>query len=65
MNLKRIFGALLTILGIAALIYTAFVFTNTSGTNMRDVKTLVVFGVLGLLFFISGIGLVKTTKDVS
>jgi uncharacterized membrane protein len=65
MNLKRIFGALLTVLGIAALIYTAFVFTSTSGTNTRDVKTLVVFGVLGLLFFISGIGLVKTTKDVS
>jgi len=65
MNLKRIFGALLTVLGIAALIYTAFVFTSTSGTNTRDIKTLVVFGVLGLLFFISGIGLVKTTKDVS
>ena len=64
MNLKRIFGAILTILGIAGLIYAAVVFTNTGG-NMRDVKTLLVYGVLGLIFFISGIGLVKTTKDVS
>lgn len=64
MNLKRIFGAILTILGIAGLIYAAVVFTNTSG-NMRDIKALLVYGVLGLIFFVSGIGLVKTTKDVS
>jgi uncharacterized membrane protein len=64
MNLKRIFGAILTILGIAGLIYAAVVFTNTGG-NMRDIKALLVYGVLGLIFFVSGIGLVKTTKDVS
>lgn len=64
MNLKRIFGAILTILGIAGLIYAAVVFTNTSG-GMRDIKALLVYGVLGLIFFVSGIGLVKTTKDVS
>lgn len=64
MNLKRIFGAILTLLGIGGLIYAAVVFTNTSG-GTRDIKALVVYGVLGLVFFISGIGLVKTTKDVS
>lgn len=37
MNLKRLFGALLTALGIGALIYTAVVFTNTTGNN-RDIK---------------------------
>jgi uncharacterized membrane protein len=62
MNLKRIFGAILTVLGIAGLIYTAIVFTNTNG-GVRDVKALIIYGVLGLLFFISGIGLVRTTKD--
>jgi len=64
MNVKRIFGALLTILGIAALIYAAVVFANTSGGN-RDVKALIIFGILGLLFFISGISLVRVTKDES
>jgi hypothetical protein len=54
MNLKRIFGALLTALGIAALIFAA-------GTS--DVKALVIYGLLGLLFFIAGIGLIRTTKD--
>lgn len=64
MNLKRIFGALLTILGIAGLIYAAVLFVNTSG-GTRNIKTLVIYGALGLIFFISGISLVRTTKDES
>lgn len=54
----------MTLLGIGGLIYTAVVFANTSGSN-RDVKSLIIYGVLGLIFFISGIGLVRTTKDES
>jgi hypothetical protein len=64
MNLKRIFGALLTVLGIGALIYVAVVFSSTSGGN-QDIKTLIIYGVLGLIFFTSGISLVRTTKDES
>jgi uncharacterized membrane protein len=62
MNIKRVFGAILTSLGIVALIYAAVLFVNTVG-GMRDVKALVIFGLLGLIFFISGIGLIRTTKD--
>jgi predicted Na+-dependent transporter len=64
MNLKRIFGAILTLLGIASLIYAAQVFL-TATDSTRDIKTLVIYGVLGLIFFVSGISLVKTTKDES
>jgi len=64
MNLKRIFGAVLTILGIAGLIYAAVLFVKTSGSE-RDVKSLVTFGVLGIVFFIPGISLIRTTKDES
>lgn len=64
MNIKRIFGALLTALGIGGLIYTAVVFSNTSGGN-KDVKELIIYGVLGIVFFFSGISLVRTTKDES
>jgi hypothetical protein len=63
MNIKRIFGALLTVLGIASLIYAAVLFVNTSGAGTRDIKALVIYGILGLIFFISGISLVRTTKD--
>ena len=64
MNMKRIFGAILTVLGIAALIYVAVLFVNTSG-GTTDIKALIIFGVIGLIFFIAGIGLIRTTKDES
>ncbi|WP_269222751.1 MULTISPECIES: hypothetical protein [Flavobacterium] len=64
MNIKRIFGALLTALGIGGLIYDAVIFTNTSGSD-RDIKALVIFGVLGTVFFMAGISLIRTTKDES
>jgi len=64
MNLKRFFGTLLTVLGIGGLIYTAIVFTNTSG-GIHDIKELVVYGILGIVFFVSGISLVRTIKDQS
>jgi uncharacterized membrane protein YdcZ (DUF606 family) len=62
MNIKRIFGALLTLLGIAGLIYTAILLVNTSG-GTHDVKALSIYGILGIVFFIAGISLVRTTKD--
>ena len=62
MNLKRIFGALLTVLGIGGLIYTAVLFMNTNGAS-RDIRGMIIFGMLGLVFFVAGMGLVKTTKD--
>lgn len=58
MNLKRVFGALLTLLGIGGLIYSAVIFANGSGIRMGAI-----YGVVGLIFFIAGIGLVKKTKD--
>ena len=64
MNQKRFFGTLLTILGIAGLIYTAIIFADTSGET-RDIKSLIIFGILGIVFFTSGISLVRTTKDES
>lgn len=62
MNLKRTFGAILTVLGIAGLMYAAVIFAETSGGE-RDIRSLIIYGVLGVIFFISGIGLVKNTKD--
>lgn len=64
MNIKRIFGSILTVLGIVGLIYTAYVFANTSGET-QDIKSLIIYGILGIVFFLSGISLVKATKDES
>jgi predicted Na+-dependent transporter len=64
MNLKRIFGALLTVLGICGLIYAAVLFVSTPSSG-HNVKVLITYGILGLVFFVSGLSLVRTTKDES
>lgn len=55
MDLKKIFGTVLTLLGIGGLIYTAVLFVNESGT----IKMLAVYGILGAIFFFSGVGLIR------
>ena len=64
MNIKRIFGALLTFLGIGGLIYAAILFVNITG-GTHDIKALVICSILGLIFFFAGISLIRTTKDES
>ena len=59
MNVKRTFGTILTILGIIGLIYAGIGFVN----HTIQTRELVVVGIIGIIFFISGIGLVKNTKD--
>ena len=59
MNVKRTFGTILTILGIIGLIYTGVVIIQRNG----NVVNLTVIGVISLIFFLTGIGLVRNTKD--
>lgn len=59
MNLKRTFGTILTVLGIMGLIYAAVGYVQ----NSESVRPLIVFGILGVLFFFTGISLVKNTTD--
>lgn len=56
---KRIIGIVLTLLGIGGLIYAAISITQSSATF----KSIAVYGVLGLIFFLAGIGLIRNTKD--
>jgi formate-dependent nitrite reductase membrane component NrfD len=64
MNIKRFFGTILTVLGIGGLIYTAILFSSAN-SDFESVKPLLIYGILGAVFFISGISLVRTTKDES
>lgn len=64
MNVKRIFGALLTFLGAGSLIYAAVVFLNEDGGGINS-KALLIYGILGLIFFFAGISLIRSTKDES
>lgn len=59
MNVKRTFGTILTILGIIGLIYAGYGFVQHSLQS----RELIVVAVIGVIFFVSGIGLIKNTKD--
>jgi hypothetical protein len=58
---KRMFGIILTVLGIAGLILAGYNFMNGGGT--KNVKEVVMYGVLGAIFFFAGIGLIRNTRD--
>lgn len=60
---KKAFGVILTILGIAGLIVAAYYFASSRGST--NVRAIIVYAVLGALFFFAGIGLIRTTKDQS
>ncbi|MBK0402829.1 hypothetical protein I5M27_07510 [Adhaeribacter sp. BT258] len=66
MNLKRTFGAILTVLGIIGIIMGAYSFMsggkNVAGLSMNTATALVPF-IVGLIFFFSGISLIKHTGD--
>ena len=61
---KKVFGIILTILGIVGLVAAAVNFVNSSG-GAYNIKMIMVYGILGLIFFFTGIGLIRTTKDRS
>lgn len=59
---KRILGIIFSLLGTAGLILAAISFINGSGAT-RNIKAIVIYAILGAIFFFAGIGLIKNTKD--
>jgi predicted Na+-dependent transporter len=49
-------------LGVIGLITAGYYFMNT-GSGVRNVKTIVMYGLLGIIFFGAGIGLIRNTSD--
>jgi hypothetical protein len=59
---KRLLGIILSLLGIAGLILAGINFMK-SVQGTRSIKEIVLFGVLGIVFFFAGISLVRNTQD--
>ena len=59
---KRILGIVLSLLGVVGLIYTGISFMN-GGTGERNIKAIIVWGIIGAIFFFAGIALIRNTKD--
>lgn len=60
---KRIFGIVLTLLGIGGMIMAAMNFVN-GGNGNAGIRAIIVYGILGAVFFFAGVGLIRNTKDV-
>jgi uncharacterized membrane protein len=62
---KRVFGVILTVLGIAGLILAAYNFVQGNTANGHSIRSVAMYGILGLLFFFAGIGLIRSTRDLT
>ncbi len=63
MNMKRTFGGVLLLLGIIGIIWGAYAFLmGGDGAAVGKFTSAVPF-IVGMIFFFSGISLVKTTRD--
>jgi hypothetical protein len=58
MNVKRIFGVILIVLGIGGLIFTAIIFVNISGRTW-DIMNVIIYSTIGIILLISGIRLIR------
>jgi len=59
---KRVMGIILSVLGILGLIYAGVSFMNGGGGE-KNIKTIIFSGVVGAIFFFTGIGLVSNLRD--
>lgn len=59
---KRVLGIIFSLLGTAGLIIAAIYFMN-GGEGTRNIKSIVIYAILGAIFFFAGMGLIRNTKD--
>jgi len=62
MDIKRLFGVVLAVLGIGSFIYATVLFINLSEST-HSFMEIVIYCILGLLLFISGISLMQKVRD--
>jgi uncharacterized membrane protein len=59
---KRILGIILSLIGVVGLILAAVRFAN-GRAGSQSVRLIAIYSILGVIFFFSGIGLIKNTTD--
>ena len=59
---KRVLGIILSLLGVVGLIVAGVRFINGSGTG-HNIKEVIIYSILGAVFFFAGVTLVKNTRD--
>jgi hypothetical protein len=62
---KRLFGVIITILGITGLLLAAYNIVQFNTATNHSVISVAIYGIQGILFFFAGIGLVRNTQDLT
>jgi hypothetical protein len=62
---KRLFGIIITILGITGLILASYKLMQGSTAANHSVMMVAVYGFQGIVFFFAGIGLIRNTQDLT
>ncbi|MBO9566430.1 MAG: hypothetical protein J7621_26885 [Niastella sp.] len=59
---KRVLGIIFSLLGAVGLVLAGISFMNGRGST-QNVKSVIIYAILGAIFFFAGMGLIKNTKD--
>jgi hypothetical protein len=59
---KRTLGIILALAGVVGLILAGVNFMN-GGAGNHNIKQIIMYGVLGAIFFFAGVGLIRSTRD--
>ena len=62
---KRLFGALMSLLGVACLVLAIYYFIERSAGNNHPILSFAMFGIPGILFFFAGVGMIRSTRDLT
>jgi hypothetical protein len=62
---KRLFGVIITILGISGLLLATYNIVQGNTANNHSVISVAIYGIQGVLFFFAGIGLIRNTRDLT
>src|SRR5580693_1845576 len=62
---KRLFGIIITLLGITGLILATYNLVEGYISANHRVMSVIVYGLQGILFFFSGIGIIRNSQDLT
>ena len=62
---KRLFGIIITIMGITGLILATYNLAQSNTATNHRIMSVAIYGIQGILFFFTGIGLIRNTQDLT
>jgi hypothetical protein len=62
---KRLFGVIITILGITGLILATYSLVKSNTETNHSGMSMAIYSIQGIIFFFAGIGLIRNTKDLT